>query len=399
MKHRVTLKTVAEACGVSMMAVSYALRGRGEVSGELRETILRTARELGYVPSRSARRLRGAGSPRIAIILPMAGSPAHMRNLQAFDLVCKEQGIEVDLHFHYWHEETERQILTRMFDEGVNGLILAPAGVGTSATLVKLQEQGLSAPFVTFGALANTPPGLTSYLGNYAPDVEALAKLCVDHLIELGHRKLAFLFQGPLYAERGLPAIARSFQRQVSQVPGAELELFHLDDSSSPLRQRILHQQPCRLEDLIETDEQMARYFLDHPYQATVAITSDDLSAVALLNECVRRKLPVPEALSIFSLGGSYICRLAALPLSHASVPMHEIARGIIDRLLAREPQAGESETFYRLSLVKAATLADLALRDPSRKPLTEPTSGLVSLSLNTRQPASPGPVASPLIS
>lgn len=340
------------------MAASYAMRGSREVSPELRERVLAKAEELGYVPSSSARRLRGVEAKRIGIVLPAAGSPSHTRNLQAFDLACRQRGVEVEVHFHYWHEETERQVLTTLLDSGISGLILSPAGEGTVATLMALQKSGLSVPFVTFGMMSGPSDKLDHYHGNYAPDARELGQLCVEHFVNLGHKKLAFLFQGPLHPGKGLPAIARSFQYAVSQQKGVHLELFNLDDSSSPIRQKILGKKPCGLEDLIETDRLLAGYFLDHEYNATVAATSDDLSALALLNECQRRGIKVPEELSIFSLGGSYICQLGSLPLSHASVPINEIAGQVIDRLLENHPE-DKNEQFYPLNIVEAGTLAN----------------------------------------
>src|SRR5688572_29445934 len=106
MERRVTIDTVAKSCGVSKMAVSFALRGSNQISSALREKILQKANELGYVPSRAAKNLNGSATPRIGIVLPIPGVPAHARNLQAFDQACRERGIETDVRFHYWHAET-----------------------------------------------------------------------------------------------------------------------------------------------------------------------------------------------------------------------------------------------------------------------------------------------------
>lgn len=358
MSRRVTIDTVAKSCGVSKMAVSFALRGSAQISVALRERILKKTDELGYVPSRAARSLNGQAAPRIGIVLPMAGSPVHARNLQAFDRICRDRGIETDVHFHYWHVETERKILESLFDDGVSGLILSPAGPETSGSLLRLQNAGLSAPFVTFGSLHGSHSALEKHLGNYAPDSRNMSEVCLGHLYDFGHRNVAVLFQGPQTPRGGASQLSNSFLAAARRFSGLRLELFYLDDSSSPIRKKILRGEPCELEDLIETDDQLAGYFLDHPFEATVAVTSDDLSALSLLNECHRRKIDVPNSLSIFSLGGSSICRMSSLPLAHAAMPIKEVASHVVEKLLAGA-DAKKEEYTYRFTMVDAATLAN----------------------------------------
>lgn len=386
MKRRVTIDTVAKSCGVSKMAVSFALRGSDQISSTLREKILKKADELGYVPSRAARSLNGKVTPRIGIVLPIPGVPVHARNLQAFDQVCRERGIETDVRFHYWHVETERKILQSLFDDGITGLILSPASQETRETLHHLQEAGLSAPFVTLGYLHDPQNDLEKYLGNYSPDTQSVSTLCLEHLADFGHRNVAFLFQGP-QTPRGVSSqLAASFLAAAKHIPEVRLELFYLDDSSSPIRQKIMRGEPCELEDLIETDDQLARHFLDHPFAATVAIASDDLSALSLLNECHRRKIDVPNDLSIFSLGGSSICRMAALPLAHAAVAIKEVANHVVSKLMTGSV-AKREEYNYRLSIVDAATLANRTAHPfPSRAKSGEANSPLVSQQRSERR-------------
>jgi len=379
MKPRVTIDTIAKNCGVSKMAVSFALRGSDQISGTLRERILKKADELGYVPSRAARSLNGIATPRIGIVLPIPGVPAHARNLQAFDQACRERGIETVVRFHYWHAETERKILQSLFDDGITGLILSPAAQETCETLRHLQDAGLSAPFVSLGYLHDPEATLEKYLGNYSPDTQAVSTLCLEHLTKFGHRNIAFLFQGPQVPRGVSSQLAANFFAASKRIPDTRLELFYLDDSSSPIRQKILRGEPCELEDLIETDDQLAGHFLDHLSDTTVAIASDDLAALSLLNECHRRKIDVPNTLSIFSLGGSAICRMAALPLAHAAVDIKEVANHVVSKLLTG-PTAKREEYSYRLSIVDAATLANRASASfPSRAKSSEAISPLVS--------------------
>src|ERR1044072_1167505 len=67
---RPTIRDVAAAVGMSPTTVSHALNGKGRVDPDTRERIAETARELGYRPNPTARRLRSGRSGAIALLLP-----------------------------------------------------------------------------------------------------------------------------------------------------------------------------------------------------------------------------------------------------------------------------------------------------------------------------------------
>ena len=72
----VTMKKVAELCGVSRGTVDRVLHGRGRVSDETAANIRRVAKELGYEPNPAAKALSARKKqPKVAVILPSEGNP------------------------------------------------------------------------------------------------------------------------------------------------------------------------------------------------------------------------------------------------------------------------------------------------------------------------------------
>ena len=67
----VTLQDIADRLGVSRSTVSFAITGRGRVSGEMRQRVLDVAAELGYRPNTVARNLKGARTGMLALRLPL----------------------------------------------------------------------------------------------------------------------------------------------------------------------------------------------------------------------------------------------------------------------------------------------------------------------------------------
>jgi len=64
----VTIRTVAEQAGVSMMTVSNVINGTGKVSDQTRARVRQAIRNTGYVPNYEARRLASGGCSRIALL-------------------------------------------------------------------------------------------------------------------------------------------------------------------------------------------------------------------------------------------------------------------------------------------------------------------------------------------
>lgn len=366
MKPRITLSRIAEACGVSKAAVSYALRGSDQVSVKLTKAIQQKASDLGYIPSRTARLLNGHTSPRLGIVLSLPGVPMESQILQALEAVCRETGFEAVVRYHYWHAPTECNILRSLLDEGVTGLVMVPAHLGTTAELVRLQEAGLSAPIVTVGLLHHRGEELITYLGNFAPDYQSVAPLCLKHVAEAGHQNVAVLFQGPYTNSGGAASLAQSFLSTASHQGNLRIEMFYLDDTSSAIRQKILQGVPCALEDVWKTDNQLAEHFLNHPFEATVAITSDDLTALSLLRACHDRSIKVPQDLSIFSMGGSWACRMAPLSITHVEPNIEGIATRIISMFLD-DTSSDHEEVAYPLSIVEGETLISRDSKNSTR--------------------------------
>ncbi len=70
----ITIRNVAKKLGLSITTVSRALDGYDDVADQTRARVIRTAREMGYVPSRAARQLRRQRADVIGYILPASGS-------------------------------------------------------------------------------------------------------------------------------------------------------------------------------------------------------------------------------------------------------------------------------------------------------------------------------------
>ncbi|MBC2603813.1 LacI family DNA-binding transcriptional regulator [Puniceicoccus vermicola] len=136
MSTRVTLKTIAEECGVSTATVSYALRRSSRIPQSTRDRISKVAQELGYRPdpslsSLAARKSRGVNVPFYASVAVLHPDNSESRASQLFATHChhfREKMLEFgcsvsDFELETDHYRTER-IAQILQTRGIKGILL-----------------------------------------------------------------------------------------------------------------------------------------------------------------------------------------------------------------------------------------------------------------------------------
>lgn len=191
---RVTSRDVAEAAGVSRTTVSFVLNDvqNIQISEETRQRVWEAARRLGYYPDASARSLASQRSGNIGVLLCRSADRVFSDVFLAEVLT----GIHEVIHprrYHILLEAIEDLTVPDAYialvrSRQVDGLIIS--GPRTDdRQLRNLEAEGF--PVVLLGRL----PG--SGLCQVDVDHRAAARTAVDYLLHRGHRRLAFISQGP----------------------------------------------------------------------------------------------------------------------------------------------------------------------------------------------------------
>ncbi|MDY6878490.1 MAG: LacI family DNA-binding transcriptional regulator [Chloroflexota bacterium] len=186
----VTLQDVATKLGVSVATVSRALAGYAGVAPATRERVLRTAKEMGYHPNITARRLQKQRTDTIGFIIPTFGprfsDPYFSEILAGIGNAAAEQDYDVLVSTCSPDTPDEMQAYER-FAQGrrVDGMLVVRIR-GHDARIAYLLEHKF--PFVAFGR---------SRVGDdfcYL-DVDGSAGIreATRHLINLGHRRIAII--------------------------------------------------------------------------------------------------------------------------------------------------------------------------------------------------------------
>ncbi|HEX8359974.1 MAG TPA: LacI family DNA-binding transcriptional regulator, partial [Longimicrobium sp.] len=264
----ITTHDVARHAGVSQATVSLVLGGnpRARVAAATRERVLRSAEELGYRPNFLARGLVRGRSYAIGVVVPDLSNPFYLDVVTGVQRVAAEAGYVVlpgDTR-----EVSAARHLEALRARQVDGLILD--GLGASS----LPADALSGTEVV---LVDEPP---ERWPGVASDALEAGRLAAEHLLGLGHRRLAFM--GPASDVHGFRMRERGF---FAALRGAGVEV----------RSEWVRRTPPT----IAGGQRTMRALLTAKLRPTGVFCANDLLAAGALKATLASGLSVPGDLSL----------------------------------------------------------------------------------------------------
>ncbi|GCF95014.1 HTH-type transcriptional regulator KdgR [Enterococcus florum] len=131
MQKKVTINQVAEQAGVSKTTISRFLNGRyGNMSQETKEKIAKVIKELNYRPSRQAQALKSKRSYLIGVVVADISNMYSSLLLKGIGEILGKQGYQMIIMDAANSIEQERELLEKLLDQGVEGIILQPSSRG-----------------------------------------------------------------------------------------------------------------------------------------------------------------------------------------------------------------------------------------------------------------------------
>lgn len=183
----VTLKELSRLAGVHPSTVARVLHNdpRQRVSDEVRERIFRLAEELHYRPNSLARSLRTRRSTVLGALIPDIANPFFASVLRGIEDVAAERGYSVILANTDDQAAREMRGLEMMRERQVDGLLLATARRQDPAIARLIEEQ---VPFVLVNRHTDPITPNVVVFDDYAG-----GRAAVEHLLSLGHRRIAHI--------------------------------------------------------------------------------------------------------------------------------------------------------------------------------------------------------------
>jgi len=184
-----TVKDIARHAGVSPATVSLVLRNSPLVAKETRAGVQSSIESLGYIYHRAAANLRTRLTHTVGLVICEITNPFYAELAAGVDDVLDLAGWVAFVANTAESSERQRRFIARMREHRVDGILLAPAEGTAPAAIGELRRQGL--PVVQM--LRRVGQRSADYV---SADFRLGMALAAEHLIHLGHRRIAFIGGG-----------------------------------------------------------------------------------------------------------------------------------------------------------------------------------------------------------
>jgi DNA-binding LacI/PurR family transcriptional regulator len=298
----VSIKDIAKRAKVAPSTVSRALKDSPWISRRTRDEIVELARDMGYVPSAAARNLVARRSHTIGLCIPELANPSFAAQAKGIDDAASEHGFRVLVTTFYRHEDRELECVRDFQERRVDGIII-PVSV---AYRNYLDAPDLFTPVVVINRAA--------FRNSVSTDRKEGARLLVQHLLELGHTRIAYV-----------------------QAPDQESDTPRLAGYRSALAERDI---PVREELLLTGNDQIsggiraARLLVELPEPPTAVFAFNDITAIGIIHGLRELGYRVPEDFSVAGYDNLEIAAHYNPRLTTVDQPNYELGQQSFEMLL-----------------------------------------------------------------
>ncbi|MGX7671458.1 LacI family DNA-binding transcriptional regulator [Plantactinospora sp. DSM 117369] len=319
---RITIVDVAQHAQVSTTAVSKVLRNAYGVSPKMRDRVRQAIAELGYRPNAAARGMRGQ-TYTIGVMLPNIRNPFFAEILDGLTDHLADTDYQVLLGSGCNGRDAEAKVTHAMIDRSMDGLIL----IAPISTRAHLDHVAATVPTVVVGR-----HGRSRAYDSVADDDFAGAALIVDHLVDLGHTRIAHIEHretDPDCLAEMPNAIRAAGYQQAMRARGLADEI---DIASTSYTQEGGY---------LGTQQLLAR-----PVRPTAIFAGADIVAMGALDAIAEAGLRVPQDISVAGYDNTTFAAFRPISLTSVDQAGHQIganaARLLLDRIADRQRPAAQ---------------------------------------------------------
>lgn len=310
-----TIRDVARLAGVAKTTASDALQGKGRVSARTRTRVEEAAAKLNYMPHAGARDLTRRRTEVLGLLVGDFSDPFNAEFTGHLEQHAAAHGFRVLLATAGPDLRGEESAISNLLEHRVAALIL----IAYTGDDTRLRSIGAHTHVVSIGyhGSAGTSIGLDDVTG---------ARLATEHLLALGHRRIAYASGTilPATTDAARTAGYRAALRGANIEPGE-----HLLCTVGP------RADPARME--------AARRLLAAPDRPTAIFAASDITALDLMSCASELGLRAPDDLSVVGFDNMQLASVPMISLTTIAQPIDEMARlsvaAVVDRLSGKTPR------------------------------------------------------------
>ncbi|WP_156743110.1 LacI family DNA-binding transcriptional regulator [Occultella aeris] len=335
-----TLQDVAAHAGVSPMTVSNVVNGRPGVAESTRLLVDASIRHLGYKPNLSARRLAKGRTGMLTLSIPEVEIPYFAEISSAMLRAALERSMDILINQSDWDRDRELDLIHGSMSLLTDGILLYPS----TLTQSDLNGARPGVPLVLFGGSE-----VFTNVDHVVIDNVAAAQEATEHLVSLGHRRIALI--GP-----HLEPNSRKPNGRLAGYARA-LEVARIKRS-----QELLVNVPTYHR--VDGYRAMQQLF-ELPQPPTAVFCLSDLLAVGALHAAYDRGVAVPGELSIMGFDDVEESRYSNPALTTIKPDKLAIARHALD--LISGPGEGSEQNGPRTVITNHELVIRASTAAPSR--------------------------------
>lgn len=324
------IRDIAARANVSIATVSHVLNGTRAVRPETRAAVNRAVSELGYAVDASARTLARGRADLFGLVVSDIRNPFFPDIAAAFQAQASESGFDT-VFMNTWHD-AKRALASveRLLALKVSGIGVLTSQVSPALRQL-LQDRSVPAAYLDLGT-----PG--PYMANISIDYESGIRQVVESLLELGHRRIAYL-SGP---RNWHSAKLRLQAFQAATRSKAEVETR--DAGGSGVQEGYV-----------------AASRMITAFRPTAIACFNDQLAIGALHAAHDRGYSLPAELSVTGFDDISFAENAYPPLTTVSVPKEELGRlaaAALVGMLATDSHIGSQQKLAVSLVVRSSTAA-----------------------------------------
>jgi DNA-binding LacI/PurR family transcriptional regulator len=300
------MEDVARRAGVSRSLVSLVMRDNPHVSAERRTRVLTAAAELGYSPNAMARGLASRQSGMVAVLLNDLHNPFFAETFDGLVHAAEDRGYRLLLGAGSAQQRAELTSMHGFLEYRPDGIVLISPRLPSGA----IAAVAARVPVVVIGRSVRAD-GIDCVMTDEAEG----ARLVIDHLAGLGHRRIAHVDGG-----RGAGAAPRrqgyrramaraGLGRFIDVIPGDFTERAGTEAATALSARRSL---------------------------PSAVFAANDLVAVGLIDALERDGRQVPGDVSVVGYDNTFFARLRHVSLTTVDQPREEMGRCALSLLVER---------------------------------------------------------------
>ncbi len=300
------MEDVAKAAGVSRALVSLVMRNQPNVSETRRLRVLDAAARLGYRPNAMARSLASQRTRVVGVILDDLRNPFFAEIVSGVEQLASETGYQVLLATGGREAGREREALGALLEYRVDGIIMVSPRLPSADIVAAANE----VPLVVTGR--EVRGACASFV---VTDEHHGVGLVLDHLVALGHRRIAHIDggRGASGPQRRLNYLRGMEQRGLA----AEAQLLHGDFTE-------------------EAGRHATRDLLESGTMPTAIFAGNDVIAVGVLGALHEAGIDVPRDVSLVGYDNISIAGFVHMSLTTVDQPKLAMGRYALELLLDR---------------------------------------------------------------